>query len=154
MCRSNRFPPYGWPSSAQAASFEPEAIAPLLGPLYGELHGRLRQLGIDGLGPDLAWYEAGPDEGITAHAAVPVNADLGSRAGVNVVDLPGIPQAATVLHHGPMTDVMSTLQHLALWVDAHGFRSLGYNRELYLDYGCGDDPSSWVTELQEPIAAR
>jgi hypothetical protein len=46
---------------------------------------------------------------------------------------------------------MPTVQTLARWIDVHGYRSAGYNRELYLD--CGDDPDTWVTELQEPIEA-
>jgi hypothetical protein len=37
---------------------------------------------------------------------------------------------------------------------AHGYRSLGFNREVYLGYGCGGVPEAWVTELPEPVAAR
>ena len=45
---------------------------------------------------------------------------------------------------------MGTVQTLARWIDANGYRSTGYNRELYIEIG--EDPSSWVTELQEPVA--
>jgi hypothetical protein len=27
------------------------------------------------------------------------------------------------------------------------------DRELYLGYGRGDDPTAWTTELQEPVVA-
>jgi len=47
---------------------------------------------------------------------------------------------------------MPTIQTLAHWIDANGYRSAGYNRELYIE--CGDDRDRWVTELQEPVAAR
>jgi effector-binding domain-containing protein len=67
-----------------------------------------------------------------------------------VVDLPEIEQAATIVHRGSMDDVMQTIQTLARWIDAHGYRSAGYNRELYIEVG--PDRSTWVTELQEPIA--
>jgi len=32
----------------------------------------------------------------------------------------------------------------------YGYRSTGYNRELYVE--CPDDRDAWVTELQEPVA--
>jgi hypothetical protein len=38
---------------------------------------------------------------------------------------------------------------LARWIDANGYRSVGYNRELYIELGKNRD--MWVTELQEPI---
>jgi hypothetical protein len=48
-----------------------------------------------------------------------------------------------------MDNVMPTIQILARWIDAHGHRSAGYNRELYIE--TGDDLDAWVTELQEPL---
>jgi hypothetical protein len=33
----------------------------------------------------------------------------------------------------------------------NGYRSVGFNREHYIDYVCGDDQAAWVTELQEPV---
>jgi effector-binding domain-containing protein len=83
------------------------------------------------------------------HATVPVNADLGSNGGVQVIDLPEIGQAATIVHHGSMDNVLPTVQTLARWIDENGFRSAGYPRELYIE--CPDDQDKWVTELQEPI---
>jgi effector-binding domain-containing protein len=66
-----------------------------------------------------------------------------------VVDLPAVEQAATIVHRGSMDNVMSSIQTLASWIDAHGYRSVGLNRELYLQ--TGDDVDTWVTELQEPV---
>ena len=54
-----------------------------------------------------------------------------------------------MVHRGPMDNVMPTIQTLARWIDAHGHRSAGYNRELYIE--TGDDVDAWVTELQEPL---
>lgn len=51
-----------------------------------------------------------------------------------------------------MYDVMPTIQALARWIDANGCRSVGYNRELYIELG--EDRGTWVTELQEPIVTR
>ena len=104
------------------------------------------------VGPAIAWYEDTPDgDGIVVHAAMPVNVEPHEEYDFAIVDLPGIEQAATVVHRGSMDLVMPTVQTLARWIDVNGYRSTGYNRELYLE--CGDDPDTWVTELQEPIEA-
>jgi hypothetical protein len=41
---------------------------------------------------------------------------------------------------------------LARWIDEKGYRSIDYNRELYIELG--EDRGAWVTELQEPIVTR
>ncbi|MGB6455071.1 MAG: MerR family transcriptional regulator, partial [Streptosporangiaceae bacterium] len=74
------------------------------------------------------------------------------RPGFGVVDLDEIPAAAALIHHGPMDGVLSSIQALARWIDASGFQSLGYAREVTLRLAEG--PDDWVTELQEPIAPR
>ncbi len=138
--------------TAVAASFEPESISPVIQPLYDELCGRLDRAGLTPVGPAIAWYEDAPDgDGIVVHAAMPVNEDLSEEHDFAIVDLPGFERAATVVHRGSMDLVMPTVQTLARWIDINGYRSTGYNRELYLEGG--DDPDTWVTELQEPIVA-
>jgi DNA-binding transcriptional MerR regulator len=139
--------------TATAESFEPGSITPVIGPLYGELRARLGRVGLRRAGPDVAYYEDSPDgEGILVHVAIPVEADPGEHHDVVVVDLPEIEQAATILHRGAMDDVMPTIQALARWIEANGYRSVGYNRELYIELG--EDRGAWVTELQEPIVKR
>lgn len=135
--------------SAVAASFEPEAIGPVITPLYDELFGQLRQAGVEPVGAPIAYYEDAPDGGVVAHAAVPVNVEPGGDHGLTVVDVPGIEKAATILHHGDMADVLTTAQTLAGWMDANGHSSAGYSREVYLE--AMGDRSTWVTELQEPL---
>ncbi|MGW6536017.1 MerR family transcriptional regulator [Streptomyces sp. NPDC055011] len=136
--------------SAVAAGFEPGAISPVIGPLYGELCGRLEAAGVTGFGPGIAYYEdAGEGDGsIVVHACMSV--PEGTEAdGVRVHVLPGIDEAATVVHRGAMDDILPTAQALASWIDVNGHASAGYARELYLE--CPEDPAGWVTELQEPI---
>jgi effector-binding domain-containing protein len=65
------------------------------------------------------------------------------------VDLPAVERAAVIIHHGSMDDVMATGQALARWIDANGYRSAGYSREVTLAWS--PDPEQWVTELQQPI---
>lgn len=135
-----------------AASFAPESISPVIQPLYDELSVRLHRAGLTPVGPAIAYYEDSPDgDGVLVHASLPVNADPRDGHGFAIVDLPEIEQAATIVHRGSMDNVMPTIQTLARWIDAHGYRSAGYNRELYIE--CGEDRDMWVTELQEPIAS-
>jgi DNA-binding transcriptional MerR regulator len=130
-----------------AASFEPASITPVIGPLYDELFGCLKAAGIEPVGPGIAYYEDAPDGGVLVHAACPVNAS--EVEGATVVDLPGIERAATIVHHGDMDNVLSTIQTLATWIEENGHTSAGYNREVYLEAMC--ERAHWVTELQEPL---
>jgi DNA-binding transcriptional MerR regulator len=140
-------------ATATAASFEPESIAPVIGPLYDELRTRLDRAGLTTAGPGVAYYEDSPDgDGVLVNAAIPVDADPGEDHDFVIVDLPEIEQAATIMHRGAMDDVMPTIQALARWIHANGYRSVGYNRELYIELG--ENRDAWVTELQEPIDTR
>ena len=49
------------------------------------------------------------------------------------------------------TTVLPTIQTLARWIEANGYRSAGYPREINLE--CPENRDEWVTELQEPITA-
>ncbi|MEU9499134.1 MerR family transcriptional regulator [Streptomyces sp. NPDC048196] len=113
-------------------------------------------------------YEPGPGA-VVVHAGLTVTAEALTRAGArcggtgapatgtptatglgfDVVALPGLECAATVVHRGPMSRILPTAQNLAHWIDANGYRSAGYARELYLE--CPPDQEKWVTEIQEPV---
>ena len=136
--------------TATAASFEPESIGPVIQPLYDVLGDALERARVTPTGPAIAYYEDAPDGGgILVHASIPVDAEPSDDHEFAIVDLPPIERAATIVHRGSMDDVMPTIQTLARWIDAHGYRSAGYNRELYVEIG--PDPKTWVTELQEPL---
>jgi effector-binding domain-containing protein len=95
-------------------------------------------------GPGVAYYEDPPDgDGVLVHAAIPVDADPGEDHDFAIVDLPEIEQEATIVDRGAMDDVMPTIQVLARWIDANGYRSVGYNRELYTELG--ENTDAWVT---------
>src|SRR5882724_12050702 len=135
-----------------AASYEPEAITPVIQPLYHDVWQRLCSADIPAAGHAVAYYEDTPQGGILVHAAVPVAAGPGAPGGdhgLSIVDLPEVGSAAAIIHHGSMDDVLPTGQALARWIDANGYRSAGYAREVMLHW-C-PDPEQWVTELQQPI---
>jgi DNA-binding transcriptional MerR regulator len=139
--------------TGQALGYEPEAITPVIQPLYQELWQRLATAGLPTAGPGVAYYEDVPyqDTGaaILVHAAVPVNAEPGGDHGLTIVDLPEVASAATIIHHGSMDDVLPTGQALARWIEASGYRSAGYAREVTLKWH--HDREQWVTELQQPL---
>lgn len=136
--------------TAVAASFQPEDIGPVIAPLYEELFRRLDAAGVRPAGPGVAYYEDAPEgEGrITVHAAVQVSAPLQEGA-PRIVDLPSVGLAATIVHRGSMDTVLPTAQALARWIDAGGYRSAGYPREVNLE--CPENRDDWVTELQAPV---
>jgi effector-binding domain-containing protein len=65
------------------------------------------------------------------------------------VDPAEVDSAAAIIHHGSMDDVLPAGQTLARWIDANGYRSAGYAREITLNWS--PDPEQRVTELQQPI---
>ncbi|WP_369380011.1 MerR family transcriptional regulator [Streptomyces sp. cg36] len=134
-----------------AESFEPEHITAVIRPLYQELFQRLAAAGIAPSGPGIAWYEDGPRGGgaITVHAGVQVSAPPGHHDALRVHDLPAVDRAATAVHRGPMSQVLTTVQTLAHWIEENGYRSTAYPREVTLE--CPEDEADWVTELQEPV---
>ncbi|MFE7787936.1 MerR family transcriptional regulator [Streptomyces sp. NPDC057460] len=135
-----------------AASYQPQDITPVIGPLYDRLFPLLEAAGVRPTGPGVARYEDAPDGNgrIVVHAGVTVSVPAGpvGDTGVTVVELPAF-EAATIVHRGSMDEVLITEQTLARWLDANGYRSLGYTREVNLE--CPEDRAKWVTELQEPV---
>ena len=140
--------------TSTAEGYEPQFITPVIQPLYHELTHRLCTAGITIAGPGVAYYEdASGDAGaIKVHAALPVAEGPDGPRGFEVVALSEIPIAATLIHHGSMDSVLPSIQALARWIDASGYQSLGYAREVTLKLG--NVPDDWVTELQEPIAPK
>jgi DNA-binding transcriptional MerR regulator/effector-binding domain-containing protein len=142
--------------SAPAASYDGPDIGEALTPLYPQLIERLESSGVKMTGPPMAYYLPAPkgpgDESITVHAAFPIAGDVPVDPGFQVVDLPAIERAATLLHHGPMSEAFRTGQLIAKWIDDSGYQTVGtgYAREIYLDCPM-DDLSKWITEMQVAV---
>jgi len=136
--------------SATAASYEPEDIGPVIQPLYPQLFERLARAGVTPSGPGIATYEPGTGDEVVVHAGVTVDVEPSASFEFEVVDLPALAEAATIVHRGSMADGGATGQAVAPWIEAHGYKQKGFAREVYLNYGQGD-PADWVTELQLEI---
>jgi len=144
--------------SAPASSYDGPDITTSLTPLYPQLMERLESQGVKMCGSPIAYYQPNPqgdnDEAITVHAAFPISGEVPPDPGFDVVELPAVEHAATLVHHGPMSEAFRTGQLLANWIDASDYRTIGagYAREVYLD--CPPDHSKWVTEMQVAVAPK
>ena len=137
--------------TATAASYGPEDIGPVIQPLYPQLMERLGRAGVTPSGYGIATYEPAAGDEVVVHAGITVAVEPSPAYEFEVVDLPAIAEAATVVHRGAMDDVDVTYQAVAAWIEAHGYKQNGFAREVYLNYGEGD-PADWVTELQLEIS--
>jgi DNA-binding transcriptional MerR regulator len=136
--------------TALAASYEPEDIGPVIQPLYARVEAELARSGLAASGPGIAYYEDVPD-GVLVHASVQVSGEIERDSELRVTFLPGLPEAATAVHHGPMAESGTTFNELARWLSDNGYRGGQYAREVYLH--CPDpEQREWITELQVPVA--
>jgi len=137
--------------SAISPSYEGEDIGPVLQPLFGQLFERLGAAGLSPCGSPVAYYEDAEGETIRVHAAVPL--DSGTASGVDILELPEITQAATIVHKGDMMEADRSMQTLARWIEDNGYRSHGYAREVTLQFDM-DNPDKWVHEFQIPVTKQ
>ncbi|MFG1625053.1 MerR family transcriptional regulator [Kribbella sp. NPDC049227] len=137
--------------SAICASYDGEDIGPVLQPLFVQLFERLCAAGVTPSGSAVAYYEDAEEERIRAHAAVPV--ETGTSTDVEFLELPELPQAATIVHKGDMMEADRSMQTLARWIEDNGYRSLGYAREVTLEFDPGN-PANWVHEFQIPVTKQ
>jgi DNA-binding transcriptional MerR regulator/effector-binding domain-containing protein len=134
-----------------AASYEGSDISPVIQPLYRDLMHRLETAGAAIRGPAVAYYTPAPEvseDAVTVHAGIEVNDTAG--ADVAVADLPAVASAATIVHRGSMDEANRSMQVLAEWIDTHGYRMVGYAREVCLEFD-PMDPAKWVHELQAEV---
>jgi DNA-binding transcriptional MerR regulator len=137
--------------SGTAESFSPDDTGPLISRLFDQLRQRLDSAGITPAGPRTVYFETPGDGeyGIVLHAGFPVSAGVGESQDFQVVSLPAVERAATIVHRGMTRDPLSTSQLLVRWVDAHGYRFDGHAREVTLD--SPGSPDEWMAELQAPV---
>jgi len=138
--------------SALTASYDGEDIGPVIGPLYDEMFCRLGTAGIQPSGAPIAYYlpESG-DGQVWVHAAVEVASGTTAAEGLEVLDLPGIGSAATIVHRGAMDEAFRSMQLLARWIDDNGYRPVGYAREVCLQFD-PQNPANWVHEFQLEVS--
>ena len=132
--------------SEPASGFDAD-FGPIFGRLYPALYGELGRLGVACVGVQTALYRERSDGRIDVVACTPIAPDAEvSSSIIGAETLDAVPRAATLIHHGTMSEIARSYEALMTWMDEAGETAVGYSREVYLD--CAGDQQSWVTELQ------
>ena len=138
--------------SGIAESLTSQDISPVIRGLFDSLMREADAAGLAMTGPGIACYEHSDDERIVVSAAAQVSDAAAAATGeIEVVDLPEIERAATLLHHGSMDACQPSYDALERWIADQGLRTVGLPREISLN--CPPrDYDAWVTELQLEVA--
>ncbi len=138
-------------ASEYAPGMGPENVGPVVGPLIGGLDQALAAAGRPLLEPGIFWYEAEADDRFSVHVSYTAEATPVSGEGYDVVELPEMPTAATLVHHGDMRGIGESWGALMEQLTADGYRVAGPAREVYLEAEGHEPGPDWVTELQAPV---
>ena len=138
-------------ATATVPGFGPDNLQPAFERLVPEVLEHLRRAGAPP-GIMVAWYEDPADDGsIIVHAGFDIaDHDVPESDRVRVVDLPPI-KVASVVHYGPMDNIVPVYEALVRWIEDSGNQLAGRSRELYHRWDDAD-PNACVTELQMPLA--
>lgn len=89
--------------------------------------------------------------GYTIVGSAPSQVPLSRERALTTRPLPGIEQAATIVHVGPTSDTHRAYGALATWLEAHGWSVLGPGRQVLLRLPLESPESEAVVELQLPV---
>jgi DNA-binding transcriptional MerR regulator len=132
-----------------APSADSSDIAPVVERLYAELGRHIAAGAVTPGGPAVAAYSPTDDGGLRCRAGITVT-DGAVPGGVDLVDLPALDVAATLVHRGAPATIEGSYQHLAVWIEENGYRTDGTAREVYL-VSVPEPQQNWVTEIQMPV---
>lgn len=129
-----------------------ELVGPMVGPLIESLDSALTRAGRPILEPSIFWYDTVEgSENLAVNVSYPAEPDPEPGDGYEVVDLPAVPIAATLLHRGDMSGIGETWSALVDTLVADGYRMTGASREVYLEAEGHIPGPDWVTEIQVPV---
>jgi len=120
---------------------------------FGELYATLdaQQLSADGPGGGIFATDLFARDQGQATLFVPCRTPVRPVGRVISLTVPGI-ELATIIHHGPHTDIDRAYGALASYVTEHALAVAGPIREYYLtDRRSSADPAQWRTEIGWPI---
>lgn len=137
-------------ASQYAPGMGPENIGPVVGPLIDGLDRALDAAGRPLIEPGIFWYEAEPDDRFSVHVSYTAEDEPVPGPGYDVVELPLMPTAATLLHRGDMSGIGESWAALMEQIVADGYRVVGPGREVYLETDGHEPGPDWLTELQAP----
>ncbi|HEV7812136.1 MAG TPA: MerR family transcriptional regulator [Leifsonia sp.] len=135
-----------------APGMGPENVGPMIGPLIERLDRSLADAGRAIVEPGIFWYEAvdGSDS-LAVHVSYTAEPEPRPGDGYDVIHLPTIPTAATLIHRGDMSGIGESWAALVDQLVSDGYRMTGPTREVYLKANGHIPQPDWVTELQVPV---
>jgi DNA-binding transcriptional MerR regulator len=134
-----------------APGMGPENVGPVVGPLIERLDAALQAAGRPLGEPGIFWYETEADDQFGVHVSYVAETEPVAGPGYDVVELPAVPTAATLLHRGDMSGIGESWAALMEQVVADGYRVVGPSREVYLETDGHEPGPDWLTELQAPV---
>ena len=132
------------------AEFSGEGI----GQMFQELIGFLVSNNIKPAGPSMLIYRDTEykEQDADIEVAAPIGKEITGTGRVQVYELEGFEQVATITYEGPYEDMDEAYNEIMSWIAGNGYQINGFCRELYLvSPGDTDDPSQYVSEIQVPI---
>ncbi|MBN2547941.1 MAG: GyrI-like domain-containing protein [Anaerolineales bacterium] len=124
--------------------------------LIAELRASLRASSLNAdAAPYLAiYYDAEyRDQGLDVEAAAPLTRPVTVTQGALAHDLPAVESMACAIHQGPYERLPEAYSALMTWVETHGYRMAGPNRDVYLQ-GPEAGAAAQVTEVQFPVQKK
>jgi effector-binding domain-containing protein len=92
-----------------------------------------------------------PETNIDIESAIVTQSNLPDSEEVKIHSLPPVEMMASTIHQGSYDGLHEAYQEFMRWIEAHGYRIAGPNRELYLQFDPQGDPNKYITELQFPV---
>ena len=125
-----------------------------MGAHFGEIFAHLGKHKVAPAGPPFAmyWDEGYKEKDIDIESAWPIAGPIPSGDRVKVREFPGAEQVASLTLEGSYEGFSDAYARLLGWIEAHGYRIVGPNREIYIK-GPGPEyePAEYLTELQFPV---
>ena len=127
-------------------------IRKVMGPSLREVYAALAAQGVAPDGPCFAHHRRRPADTFDFEVCVPVATPIAAAGRVTPGRLPAARVARTI-HSGPYEGLPAAWGEFFAWIEANGHTPRG---DLWESYVAGpessDDPASWRTELNCPLA--
>jgi DNA-binding transcriptional MerR regulator len=128
-----------------------------VGTLLTEVFTAVMPKGIQSVAPPIAIFhdEEFKANDLDVEIVVPVLPSVTQAIGlandraIRVRALPGLAQAACVIHEGTFDDITNSYSTIAQWISSSGYRIAGPSREVYLT--APDEHGKSMTEIQYPV---
>jgi DNA-binding transcriptional MerR regulator len=123
--------------------------------LFGEIFAYLGQHRISPSGPPIGIYhdEEFREQNLDVEIAVPVSGTVPDGDRIMVRELSAVESMACIVHEGGFDTLGGTYGQLMGWIEANSYRMCGPIREIYVrGPESGGDPSTYITEIQLPVA--